>query len=191
MSPSLTAPHPLATLGLALAMMAAAAAVVLVWPLRVELSIATTSSGTTVTADLLCFGQRFQRRFEATTAHLDGQGGSRRAFKRSQIDAVWHGFSIYRRLVLAVAGAGEMREVSLEGRLGLRDPARTAVAVGLVQGMLAARLAGVPVAVVDLTPEWRGAALTGRARGIFRWRGVDIMVAVMRTLRSLGMLGRL
>lgn len=191
MSPSLTAPHPLATVGLALAMMAVAAAVVLVWPLRVELSIATASSGTTVTADLLCFGQRLERRFEVTATHLEGQGGSGSAFKLSQLGAVWHGFSIYRSLVLAVAGAGELREVRLEGRLGLGDPARTAVAVGLVQGMLAARLSAVPVAAVDLTPEWRGAALTGRGRGIFRWRGVDIMVAVMRTLRALGMLGRL
>lgn len=178
---------PLVSLLLAMLLLVLAAAAVLYAPIRLGLTLGGEGEGPTVRTSLSFWGAHFEHSFVLHRPEL-AAGGSADGVSLSEIPAIWHDFQIYRDVVTAVADAGELCAVSIEGGLGLGDPARTAIAFGLLQGLLAARFGGVARRSFQLTPEWGGWRLHGNGAGIFRWRGVDIMVALVRTLRALGML---
>ena len=106
----------------------------------------------------------------------------------ASLGSMAHGVRIYRAVAIAVATTGVIRQVRLVGQVGLGDPAKTALAVGWLNAIAACRFTGVDHATLAVAPSWGPFRITGEAVGIFRWRGVDIMVAVWRTLRTLGIL---
>src|SRR5579875_1469861 len=181
---------PLLSLALALLVLAATAAAVLLAPIGLRLTLSGQSAAAGLHAELSFWGQSF-----ASTYDLDWPGppgAARRAAtpgrRGAALGAVLDGIRAYRAVARAIADQGRLRALTLEGRLSLGDPARTALALGLLEGVVGARYAGVAVRSVALAPHWGGRSFEGRATGIFRWRGVDIMVALIRTLRALGVL---